>query len=1021
MAVHNSVLRLLSYNCRGYNASKRSYMATLLSKCDFLFCQEHWLSGGQLDRLDEVSESHYSVAVSGFGSAEILHGRPYGGCALFWPRQFGGNVQVIDTNSNRLCALHVVGEKVNLLLICVYMPCESSEIAFDEFCTVLTQIADIVDSCEGANTIIGGDFNVDFSRNTDHLKFLSNFCDLHGLCPCIHHSSSSVDYTYNFGMERFSAIDHFIISSSYYCHVLSYNVLHETDNCSDHDPLCLTLDAEWSSVPDIGSCRTFHSKLSWHKANSDHISNYKQALQTNLSSIKLPLPALSCKDVLCCHTEHAQMLNQYTSDIIQSCLNAGKVSIPETCSKSESKSVPGWTEYVATTRSRSIFWHNIWLDCGRPRCGVVADTMRRTRAAYHYSIRFVRKNEAAIVKQRFAESVLSSRSRDFWTEVKRMKHSSKSVSSIVDGCAERSEIAHVFADKYVDLYSCVGFDDRQMTLLKKEINERVAVLSVSDDFKICADEVRSAVKDLKCNKRDGYSGLSSDYVISACDELFIHIACLFSSLVVHGAVTDDMSFSTLLPIPKGKNANGSVSSNYRAIALSSVFGKIFDRIVMIRYEEALATSELQFGFKKNHSTAMCSLVLRETVEYYNHNQGTVFCTMLDATKAFDRIQYCKLFRKLLDRKLPVIVVRFLLNLYTSQQAHVLWNGHFSQWFDIKNGVKQGGVLSPVLFCVYLDGLLCALKSDGYGCFVGHVFTGAIAYADDLVLLAPSQNAMRNMLRVCEAYAGDYDMLFNASKSKCVVCSPKSSTQSCRLHTSPQFYISGNCIDVVDSWPHLGHIICKNSDDNLDILNRRSSFIAQANDVICTFGKLDCVTKMRLFNSYCGSFYGCELWDLSCDGLQAMCTTWRNALRRIFNLPRNCHTDIINVLCNNTPLFDSFCKRSIKFLRSCITSSNFVVNFIARHGVSYSRMFSRLGRNVQFCSERYGRKVGDIMNANVSLSFIDLDSSSRINPEMHDRAKLVWEMIMVKDDLKCMTDLQFSREDVAMFIEWCCTY
>jgi len=66
--------------------------------------------------------------------------------------------------------------------------------------------------------------------------------------------------------------------------------------------------------------------------------------------------------------------------------------------------------------------------------------------------------------------------------------------------------------------------------------------------------------------------------------------------------------------------------------------------------------------------------------------------------------------------------------------------------------------------------------------------------------------------------------------------------------------------------------------------------------------------------------------------------------------------------------------------------NFVVNFIA-HGVSYSRIFSCLGRNVQFCSERYGRKVGDIMNANVSLSFIDLDSSSRINPEMHDKSQI----------------------------------
>jgi len=101
-------------------------------------------------------------------------------------------------------------------------------------------------------------------------------------------------------------------------------------------------------------------------------------------------------------------------------------------------------------------------------------------------------------------------------------------------------------------------------------------------------------------------------------------------------------------------------------------------------------------------------------------------------------------------------------------------------------------------------------------------------------------------------------------------------------------------------------------------------------------------------------------------LPAMCLThcrqcvksfWRNAFRLIFNLPRNCHTDIINVLCSNTPLFDSFCKCSIKFLQSCLTSSNFVVNFIARHDVSYSRMFSCLGRNVQFCSERYGDVVG----------------------------------------------------------------
>ena len=130
------------------------------------------------------------------------------------------------------------------------------------------------------------------------------------------------------------------------------------------------------------------------------------------------------------------------------------------------------------------------------------------------------------------------------------------------------------------------------------------------------------------------------------------------------------------------------------------------------------------------------------------------------TKAFDRIQYCKLFRKLIHRKLPITVVRFLLNMYTSQRARIVWNNQYSDWFEINNGVKQGGVLSPVLFCVYIDDLLIAVKSAGYGCFVGHMFTGVLAYADDLVLLAPSQHAMRQMLRICEDYAGEYDMLFN---------------------------------------------------------------------------------------------------------------------------------------------------------------------------------------------------------------------------------------------------------------------
>jgi len=71
---------------------------------------------------------------------------------------------------------------------------------------------------------------------------------------------------------------------------------------------------------------------------------------------------------------------------------------------------------------------------------------------------------------------------------------------------------------------------------------------------------------------------------------------------------------------------------------------------------------------------MYSLVVKETIEYYNANRSTVYCTMLDATKAFGRVQYCKLFRKLMDRKLRCYSQIFLLSMYTAHRMHVILGG-----------------------------------------------------------------------------------------------------------------------------------------------------------------------------------------------------------------------------------------------------------------------------------------------------------------------------------------------------------
>ena len=97
----------------------------------------------------------------------------------------------------------------------------------------------------------------------------------------------------------------------------------------------------------------------------------------------------------------------------------------------------------------------------------------------------------------------------------------------------------------------------------------------------------------------------------------------------------------------------------------------------------------------------------------------------------------------------------------------------SSSFQVKNGVRQGAILSPSLFCVYLDTLLTSLRDAGVGCHIGGTFCGAFGYADDVTLLAPSRQALQKMLNICEEFSSSHSILFSTdplpakSKTKCL--------------------------------------------------------------------------------------------------------------------------------------------------------------------------------------------------------------------------------------------------------------
>ena len=239
-------------------------------------------------------------------------------------------------------------------------------------------------------------------------------------------------------------------------------------------------------------------------------------------------------------------------------------------------------------------------------------------------------------------------------------------------------------------------------------------------------------------------------------------------MLARGSVPKELILCTVIPLPKDKNINVTDSVKYRGIALSFIYSKMLDLIILSRYGDKFGTSELQFEFKRKRSTNICTMVLKETLSYYANNDETVYCTFLDATKAFDRVDCVKRFKLLVDRMLPPVSVRLLLYMYTSHVCRVSWNGGCSvRFFCFKWCQARCSYQLCTFLCIYFDKLLDKLTEAGVGCYIGNIFVGALAYADDIVLLVPTARAIRLMLGICDHYALEYSFLFNAKKTNCI--------------------------------------------------------------------------------------------------------------------------------------------------------------------------------------------------------------------------------------------------------------
>ena len=164
-------------------------------------------------------------------------------------------------------------------------------------------------------------------------------------------------------------------------------------------------------------------------------------------------------------------------------------------------------------------------------------------------------------------------------------------------------------------------------------------------------------------------------------------------------------------------------------------------MIILLYGDKLSFDDLQFGYQQRCSTNMCTWTAIETIDHFTRNSSDVYVCVMDMKKAFDTVQHSVLFTKLLERGIPPTYVRLLMVMYSRQSANVRWSNECSKQFPITNGVKQGAVLSAILFCVYIDDLFSVLRRKRNGCWIDDNFYGMLGYADDIMLISPTRDGL----------------------------------------------------------------------------------------------------------------------------------------------------------------------------------------------------------------------------------------------------------------------------------------
>ena len=385
------------------------------------------------------------------------------------------------------------------------------------------------------------------------------------------------------------------------------------------------------------------------------------------------------------------------------------------------------------------------------------------------------------------------------------------------------------------------------------------------DFEITSEELEKASYILRPMKATGIDGIPNEMILSLLKAKPKTILKIFNTILQSGKHIATWNTSIISPIHK--KGSKTDTDNYRGIALACCMSKFFAAVLNQRLLKfALANgiiSENQLGFMPGNRTSDALIILYNLFNQYCMTNGNyMYACFVDFKKAFDTIPRHILFQKLLSYKITGKFYNSIRNMYTQDLACICTDNSLTEPFKIDQGVKQGCILSPLLFNIFISDLSKSLdKGVNNPVNIGGLKTlNSIIWADDLLILSESENGMNNMLKNLEEYTKANLIQINLDKTKCMIFN-----KTGRL-IRRNFWLGNERIEMVREYKYLGFLVTPSFNLNtalVDLRNRGLKAYGALKTKLGIFFRKHVDITIHLFNSlvkpillYASDFWGC---------------------------------------------------------------------------------------------------------------------------------------------------------------------